>query len=85
VQTDYSCLYQKVGDIYTPPSPSPSPSPSPCHISTDGQSVSLSWCRAPAGAHDHLFVTVRQLLSCLEEGALSDERVGLSFVRVSLK
>jgi hypothetical protein len=34
------------------------PSPSPSHISTDGQSVSLSWCRALSGAHDQILVTV---------------------------
>jgi hypothetical protein len=59
-----------------------SPSPSPSHISTDGQSVSLSWCRALSRAHDQILVTVWQFLSCLWEGALSDERVGLSFVIV---
>jgi hypothetical protein len=51
------------------------------HIATDGQSVCLSWCQAPSGAHDQILVTVWQFLSCLGEGALSDERVGLSFVR----
>jgi hypothetical protein len=28
------------------------------HIATDGQSVSKSWCRAPSGAHDQIFITV---------------------------
>jgi hypothetical protein len=28
------------------------------HIVTDGQSVSKSWCRAPSGAHDQIFITV---------------------------
>jgi hypothetical protein len=50
------------------------------HIATDGQSVCLSWCRAPCGAHDQILITVWQLLSCPWEGALSDERTGLSFV-----
>jgi hypothetical protein len=40
------------------PGTSQSQSQSQSHISTDGQSVSLSWCRAPAGAHDQIFVTV---------------------------
>jgi hypothetical protein len=40
------------------------------HISTDGLSVCLSWCRAPSGAHDHILVTVSQFLSCLWEGPL---------------
>jgi hypothetical protein len=34
---------------------------------------------SPFGAHDQIFVTVRQLRSFLW-GALSDERTGLSFV-----
>jgi hypothetical protein len=31
------------------------------HIATDGQSVSKSWCRAPSGSHDQIFITVWQL------------------------
>jgi hypothetical protein len=31
-------------------------SQSQSHIATDGQSVCLSWCRAPSGAHDQIFV-----------------------------
>jgi hypothetical protein len=27
------------------------------HITTDGQSVSPSWCRAPSGAHDQIFIS----------------------------
>jgi hypothetical protein len=50
------------------------------HIATDGQSVCLSWCRAPSGAQDQILITVCQLLSCPWEGALSDESTGLSFV-----
>jgi hypothetical protein len=38
------------------------------HIATDGQSVSKSWCRAPSGAHDQIFITVWQLLSCFFVG-----------------
>jgi hypothetical protein len=34
------------------------------HIATDGQFVSKSWCRAPSGAHDQIFITVWQLRSC---------------------
>jgi hypothetical protein len=34
------------------------------HIATDGQSVCLSWCRAPSGAHGQILITVWQLLSC---------------------
>jgi hypothetical protein len=50
------------------------------YITTDGQSASKSWCRAPSGAHDQIFITVWQLRSCFMWGALSDERMGLSFV-----
>jgi hypothetical protein len=39
-------------------------SQSQSHIATDGQSVCLSWCRAPAGAHDQIFLLVWKLLSC---------------------
>jgi hypothetical protein len=35
------------------------------HIATDGQSVNNSWCRAPSGAHDQIFIAVWQLQSCL--------------------
>jgi hypothetical protein len=34
------------------------------HIATDGQSVSKSWCRAPSGVHDQIYITVWQLRSC---------------------
>jgi hypothetical protein len=34
------------------------------HISTDDQSVSASWFRAPSGAHDQMLTTVLQLLFC---------------------
>jgi hypothetical protein len=43
---------------------------------TVSQSVSKSWCRAPYGGHDQVFITVWQLLPCF----FSDERTGLSFV-----
>jgi hypothetical protein len=50
------------------------------HVATDGQSVSKSWCRAPCGAHDQIFLTLWQLRSCFYGGDLSGERTGLSFV-----
>jgi hypothetical protein len=28
------------------------------HVTTDGQSVSMSRCQAPSGSHDQTFVTV---------------------------
>jgi hypothetical protein len=34
------------------------------HIATDGQSISKSWCRAPSGAHDPIFINLWQLRSC---------------------
>jgi hypothetical protein len=33
-------------------------SESQSHFTTDGQSVSPSWCRTPFGAHDHILITV---------------------------
>jgi hypothetical protein len=35
------------------------------NVTTDGQSVNMSWCQAPSGSHDHLFVTVWKWLWCL--------------------
>jgi hypothetical protein len=34
------------------------------HVTTDGQSTSQSWCQAPSGVQDKIFVTVRQSLFC---------------------
>jgi hypothetical protein len=34
------------------------------HITTDGRSISKSWCQAPSGAHDHIFITLWQLRYC---------------------
>jgi hypothetical protein len=31
------------------------------HVTTDGQSVSLSWCQNPSGAQNQIFVNIRQL------------------------
>jgi hypothetical protein len=41
--------------------------------------VGQSWCPAPSGAHDHILVTI---LSTRD--ALSDQRTGLSFVRIAV-
>jgi hypothetical protein len=58
-------------------------SQSQSHIATDGQSISKSWCRAPSGAHDQIFITVDSYSSTVTVlflwGTLSDERRGLSF------
>jgi hypothetical protein len=61
------------------------PSPSPSQFTTDGPSVSMSWCRAPSGAHDQIVINCLTVavLSC--SCALSDERSGLSFVSRSPK
>jgi hypothetical protein len=40
------------------------------HVTTDGQSASLSCNKHPSGAYDHIFITVRQLQACWY-GALS--------------
>jgi hypothetical protein len=50
------------------------------HIAIDGQSIRKSWGQAPSGAYDQIFVTLWQLRSLFFWGALSDERMGLSFV-----
>jgi hypothetical protein len=56
------------------------PVQSQSHIATDGQSVIMTWCRAPSGAHYQIFIIVWQLRSCFLWGGLSDERTCLSFV-----
>jgi hypothetical protein len=58
-------------------------SQSQSYFTTDGQSVSMSWCRAQSGTFDQryiFFFFFLKLQSCLIWGALSDERSGLSFV-----
>jgi hypothetical protein len=57
-----------------------SSSQSQSHITTDGQSISKSWCQAPSAAHDQIFITLWQLRVLFFWGALSDERRSLSFV-----
>jgi hypothetical protein len=39
----------------------------------------------PSGAYDQIFITVRKLRVFLMCGALSDERTGLSFARVTVR
>jgi hypothetical protein len=39
-------------------------SESQSHIVTDGQSLSKSWCQAPSGAHDQIFIAVWQFQFC---------------------
>jgi hypothetical protein len=49
----------------TPTQSLDNPCQSQSHIATDGQSVCPSWRRAPAAAHDQIFLLVWKLLSCL--------------------
>jgi hypothetical protein len=64
-------------------SPPPHRTPSQRHATTDGESVSMSWCRAPSGSRDQMFVTVWRLLSCLCGAPfLARRRVCLLPVRV---
>jgi hypothetical protein len=54
------------------------PSPSPSHIATDDQSV-----EHPAGAHDQIFFfpsSYMKVTVLFNWGALSDERLDVSFV-----
>jgi hypothetical protein len=50
------------------------------HVTTDDQSVSMSWCQVHSGTRDQILYSVWTLLCCLCWGALSDERSGLSSV-----
>jgi hypothetical protein len=52
---------------------------------TVGQSVSKSWCRAPSGAHDQIFITVLQLQPwCCGAPSLRRGRVCLSYILLAL-
>jgi hypothetical protein len=51
-------------------------SQSQSHVTNDVQSVGLSWCRAPSGAHDQILIMFWKLYSLSIGGALSDERSG---------
>jgi hypothetical protein len=61
-------------------------SQSQSYIATDGQSVSKSWCRAPSGAHDQIFITVWQLRSCFCGAlpSLTSGGVCLSYILLGL-
>jgi hypothetical protein len=52
------------------------------HITTDGQSVSLSWNKAPAWGLRTDFYYCEIVAGLLMWGALSDKRTGLSFTIV---
>jgi hypothetical protein len=66
-------------------SQSQSQSQNQSHIATDGQSFSKSWCRAPSGAHDQIFITLWQLRSCLcRAPSLARGRVCLLYMLLTL-
>jgi hypothetical protein len=46
------------------------PSQSQSHIATDGQSVCLSWCRAPVGDHDRVTDHTENTVSTIEKPLL---------------
>jgi hypothetical protein len=55
------------------------------HIATDGQLVSKSWCRAPSGPHDQIFITVWLLRSCFcGAPSLTGEQVCLLYMLLAL-
>jgi hypothetical protein len=55
------------------------------HIATVGQSISKSWCRAPSGAHDQIFITLWQLRSWFcEAPSLTRGRVCLLYMLLAL-
>jgi hypothetical protein len=49
------------------------------HVTTDGQSASLSWCQAPICGLRPDFYFCQTFPGLFTWGALSDERMGLSF------
>jgi hypothetical protein len=49
------------------------------HVTTYGQSVSLSWCKAPVWGLRPDFYFYQRVAGLLMWGALSDEKTGLSF------
>jgi hypothetical protein len=55
-------------------------SQSQSYITTDGQSFSMSWCRAQSGTFDQRFFFLFKVTVLSFWGALSDERSGLWFV-----
>jgi hypothetical protein len=55
------------------------------YIETDGQSISKSWCRAPSGANDQIFITLWQLWSVfLVALSLTRGRVCLLYMLLAL-
>jgi hypothetical protein len=50
-----------------------------CYVTTDGQSASLSWNKAPIRGLRSDFYYTQTLAGLLMWGALSDERTGVPF------
>jgi hypothetical protein len=60
-------------------------SQSQSHIATDDQSINKSWCRAPSGDHDQIFITLWQLRSCFYGApSLTRWRVSLLYMLLTL-
>jgi hypothetical protein len=59
------------------------PSQSQSHVTTEGQSASLSWCYLPIWGPRPDFDYCQRVAGLLIWGALSDERTGLSFTVVA--
>jgi hypothetical protein len=62
--------------------------PSPSHSATDGQSASLSWCRATSGTHDQMlclgsvrYSMSRHVASSLTRGRVCNLSSVLAFVK----
>jgi hypothetical protein len=70
----YSCVF--------PLNVTSSSSQSQSYITTDGQSVSLSWNKAPVWGLRPDFYYCQTVAGLLMRGALSEERAGLSFTIV---
>jgi hypothetical protein len=55
------------------------------HIATDSRSICKSWCRAPSGVHDQIFITLWHLRSCFSGApSLTRGRVCLLYMLLSL-
>jgi hypothetical protein len=50
----HCCIQMSRSELATGQSQSQSQS----YIATDSRSISKSWCRAPSGAHDQIFIIV---------------------------
>jgi hypothetical protein len=50
------------------------------HVTTDGQSVSMSWCQVHSGTCDQILFSVWKLLCCWEVGSVSCQSVSQCLV-----